>query len=76
MLIVALLSLASAALFALASAVEQRGALRANAARRHPVALLAALRAPLWWADVGADVAGFAAYAGALHVGCSGRCSY
>lgn len=57
MLIVALLSLASAALFALASAVEQRGALRANAARRHPVALPAALpaalRAPLWWAGVG-----------------------
>lgn len=73
MLIVLLLALASAALFAVASAVEQRGALRANASRRHSVALLAALRAPLWWAGVGADVAGFAAYAGALHIGPLGQ---
>lgn len=68
------LALADSVMFAVAAAVEQRGALRAVAAphHRHVPALLAALHASLWWAGAAADAAGFALHATALHSGSLG----
>jgi drug/metabolite transporter (DMT)-like permease len=76
---VVLLALLAAVLFALAGAAEQRAAervLRAGAGSGAPAGLAARvrrgatlIRSPLWAAGWAADVAGFAAQAGAVHAG-------